>query len=120
MRTGSVSIAPMTATTTGSRRSRFMPGGVPKYIHVYDDGRPGERYTVVFTGRYTSKTSGQHWYIGASAHPYHPQGFGTVGESRKQIDSPIYGHLGKKISWKDLPPDVKKFVISVYSDLWDL
>lgn len=105
------------------RAERLLPGGEPRYVHVYDNGGESfDRYTVVFTGRYTHKTGGVHWYLGASEHPFHPQGFGQTGESRthQQIDYPTYGHLGKKIKFKDLPPDVKKFTLQVYRDLWDL
>ncbi len=100
----------------------------PKYIHCYDNGgRSYDRYTIVFTGRYRHKTGykgdkrlGSFWYIGASEHPSHPQGFGTVGENDKQIDYPAYGHLGKKVKFAMLPDDVRKFVWDVYADLWDL
>jgi hypothetical protein len=106
-----------------ARRQRFLPGGKPRYVHVYDNGgETFDRYTVVFTGRYTHKTGGEHMYIGASAHPFHPQGFGQHGysEPHKQIDYPSYGHLGKKISFDALPPDVQKMTLNTYEDLWDL
>src|SRR5574337_1921229 len=104
-----------------SRHDRLLPGGIPRYVHVYDNGgKTFDRYTVVFTGRYRHKTGGEFWHIGASEHPFHPQGFGQHGFSREQIDYPTYGHLGKKIRFQDLPPDVQKVTLSTYKDLWDL
>jgi hypothetical protein len=42
--------------------------------------------------------------IGASEHPFHPQGFG-------QHCAAMPGrHLGKRVAIKNLPPDVQKFV----------
>jgi len=103
------------------RPSALMPAGTPRYVHVYDNGgKTADRYTIVFTGRYRHKTNGSFVHLGASAHPFHPQGVGMHGESRDQIDYPSYGHLGKKIGFKDLPPDVQKFVVITYKDIWSL
>jgi hypothetical protein len=109
------------------RMNRLMPNGEPKYVRVYDnDGRTLDRYTVVFTGNY-----GEYkLYVGMSAYPYHPQGFCQHGESEILIDArknswgavPIgrENHLGKRISFNDLPIDCKKVVISDYKDIWSL
>jgi hypothetical protein len=47
---------------TANRLLSLMPNGVPKYVRVYDNGgKSFDRYTVVFTGRYTHKTGGACW-----------------------------------------------------------
>lgn len=103
------------------RAARLLPGGKPRYVRVYDNGGESfDRYTVVFTGRYRHKTGGSFWYLGMSARPFHPQGFGQHGESDRQIDYPTYGHLGKKISFDGLPADCQRCVLQTYRDLWDL
>ena len=114
----------MNKKTAEARIEKFMPGGIPRYLHCYDNGdRPDatyDRYTIVFTGRYRHKTGGDFIHLGSSEHPFHPQGFGQHGSSQTQIDSPTYGHLGKKIKFTDLPPDVQKFALGDYKDLWGL
>ncbi len=80
-------------------------------VRCYDAGdQVGDRYTVVYTGHYRHLTARQQLHVGMSARPFHPQGIGMHGESPKDIDRPSYGHLGKKISFDDLPPDCKKLV----------
>lgn len=104
-----------------ARRERLLPDGQPRYVHVYDNGGESiDRYTVVFTGRYTQKTGGEHWYLGMSGAPFHPQGMGQHGESQKQIDWPSYGHLGKKIPFEKLPADCQQCALQTYCYLWDL
>lgn len=118
-----------------NRYARLMSNGEPKMIRCYDNGGPDkvrtlkdgtkssgtlDRYTVVFTGRYTHKTNGAFWYVAMNAGPFHPQGFYQHGESNHQpIDRPTYGHLGKKIRFEDLPEDCQKAVIQDYLYLWD-
>jgi hypothetical protein len=107
------------------RLERIMPGGKPRYIRVYDNGGPDreggsiDRYTVVFTGNYPGR-GGLCRYVGMSGAPFHPQGFGQHGESETIIDRPTYGHLGKKITFADLPEDCQRLVISDYRYYWEL
>lgn len=42
------------------------------------------------------------------------------GESETPVDYPRYGHLGKKIAFTALPPDVQKCTLQHYRELWDL
>lgn len=98
----------------------FKPDGTPKYLHVYDQPESGDRYTIVFTGKYRHKTGGVFWYVSSSAYPTHPQGIYQHGESKTQIDYPSHGHLGKKISFSQLPEEVQKLVLRDYRDLNDL
>lgn len=99
-----------------------MPDGIPRYVRVYDNtGETADRYTVVFTGRYTHKTGGAFWYLGMSCMPFHPLGIGQHGESKYQpVDRPGYSHLGKKIKFTDLPEDCKRATLQTYTDLWDI
>jgi len=103
------------------RYDSLLPEGKPRYIRCYDNqGLTIDRYTVVFTGRYTHKTNGDFIDLSMNSNPYHPQGFGQYGYSDYPIDRPAYSHLGKKIKFDDLPEDCKKLVLSDYIDLWDL
>lgn len=104
------------------RKERLIPNNTPRYIRCYDNqGESLDRYTVVYTGRYTHKTGRAFWYLGMNSAPFHPQGIGQHGESMYQpIDRPTYSHLGKKIKFEDLPEDCKKAVIQDYVYLWDI
>jgi len=64
---------------------------------VYDNGgKTADRYTIFLDGS----------VYGMDNHPFHPQGFGQyVGEASEL--APPGPHLGKKISVKKLPDDVK-------------
>lgn len=110
------------------RINRLMPDGKPRYVRCYDNGgRSMDRYTVVYTGRYKQigvpagqykKNSRYFEYIGMSAHPF--QGFGQHGEHTQPIDRPSYSHLGKKISFDELPEDCKQCVLQDYKDNWNI
>lgn len=106
------------------RTESLIPNGIPKWIRVYDNGgETFDRYTCVFTKKACTNTHGDRWfqYVGMSANPFHPQGFGQHGESdRRPVDKPTYSHLGKKIKFEDLPEDCRKLVISDYKELWDI
>jgi len=107
-------------STATTRSEKFMPNGIPKNVRVYDNGGESfDRYTVVFTGNYKGR-NGICNYLAMSEHPTHPQGFGQHGDSPQVIDKPTYGHLGKKITFNDLPPDCQKVVIADYKDYWQI
>jgi hypothetical protein len=111
--------------TKAQRRERLLPGGIPRYVRVYDNGGPDtekgtiDRYTVVFTGNYPGR-AGICRYLGMSGAPYHPQGFGQHGESATIIDWPVYGNLGRKIKFQDLPEDCQKLAMEDYLYYWGL
>lgn len=115
-------------TPKQARHERLMPGGIPRYIRVYDEPTTADRYTVVFTGRYAGRPVGGCDYVGMSADPFHPCGFGQHGESRTVIDAPggwppAMGrkcHLGKRIPFTDLPAPCQQLVLTDYRGLWDL
>jgi hypothetical protein len=93
----------------------------PRYVRIYDNGgATADRYTVVYT-RKSDKYDGVRWYqhVGMSAQPYHPQGVCQHGfSSDSQIDYPRYSHLGRKITWDDLPTDCQSVVAADYRDRW--
>ena len=110
------------------RRKRLYPQGIPRYVRIYDNGgvmAPNGSYDQ-YTISLTKKSELRHFfYIAASKHPYHPQGFGQHMSNRNfPIDRPdgkkITKFLGKKIQFKDLPIDVKRMVKDDYMDLWNL
>jgi len=114
--------------TLKARRARLFKGETPRYIRCYDNGgltaENGslDRYTI----SYTRKSELRHFfYVAASEYPFSPQGFGQHMSNRNfPIDRPngkcLTKHLGKKIQFKDLPPDVKRMVKDDYMDLWNL
>lgn len=103
------------------RKARLMPDDVPRYIRCYDNQEPGtERYTVVYTGNYRHKTQGSHLFVGMNESPFHPLGIGQHGESQLPLDKPTYSHLGKKITFHDLPHQCKELVRDDYAYIWDL
>lgn len=122
--------------TQEARKERLMPNNIPKYVRVYDNGGTGcggtfDRYTVVFSGNYrrrlpTGEFDCDCLYVGMSANPFHPQGFGQHGENPYPIDAkdgwaPAIGrkcHLGIRINFSDLPPDCQKLVRDDYNDIW--
>jgi hypothetical protein len=64
-----------------------------------------------------------------SASPFHPQGFGQHGESKRQIDvnksgfAPAMGrknHLGTRIPFYALPMDCQNLVLRDYRNIWNL
>jgi len=99
------------------RRERLLPGGKPRYVRCYEsrDDCP-DKYTVVFT-----KLQGQGChYVGMSAEPFHPQGIGQHGWHDVMIDQPSHKHLGRRISFDDLPPNCQKLVLQDYVEFWNL
>jgi hypothetical protein len=86
-------------------------------IDCWDNGgRTADRYSIAITGLQSTRRNGQtvyHTYwLGASAAPFHPQGFGQHGgeiDTRDYFRS-RYTHLGHPIDFLDLPPDVQRFI----------
>jgi hypothetical protein len=118
------------ATRREERAARLFKDGAPRWIRAYDNGgETGDRYTVVYTHLQGKVERGWCQYVGMSAHPFHPQGFGQHGEAPRAIDTnksgfaPAIGrtcHLGKRIAFTDLPPDCRKLVVQDYREFWNL
>jgi hypothetical protein len=102
------------------RFERLMPNGIPRYIRIYDNGgKTFDRYTVVFTHNFPNRNR-KCLVRAMSKNPKSPQGFGMLEEYNEIIDFPSYGHLGKRITFKQLPDDCKDIVISDYVNIWNL
>lgn len=80
-------------------------------IRVFDnEGDSFDRYTIVNINDHERMTPDGAIYgaLGASENPFSPMGFG-------QHTSAMVGeHLGKEITFDDLPEDVQKFVIQSF------
>ena len=112
-------------TTVVERMKRLIVDGAPQEIICFDNsGETWDRYTVLFTGPYIHLTAGAAIYIGMSARPTDPQGFGQHGEAGTVYvtlhDHADYAHWGKRIKFKDLPEECQAVVMNDYRDLWDL
>jgi hypothetical protein len=110
------------STKMQNRINRLLPNGFPRYVRCYDSGEgTGDRYTVVFTGRYQADRRRPAFvYLGMDAHPFHPQGIGMHGDSKTLIDRPAYSHLGKKIPFQSLPLDCQRCALNTYRSIWGL
>ena len=74
-----------------------------KRIKCYDNGgRSCDRYTVAYLD--WDMDRGLYSGVGMSALPFNPQGFG------QHCTMKLGRHLGKRIMFKDLPPDCQKLV----------
>ena len=103
-----------------SRYDRLMPNGKPRYVRCYlSKCNVTDPYTIVYTGRYIY-ADGYKLYVSMGLTPHLPNGFCQHGESKYYIDRPSYKHLGKRISFDDLPLVCKKIVISDYMYIWEL
>jgi len=83
-------------------------------LRCYDNGgKTFDRYTVVpprWAKEERENKPGSFCAIGASAYPFAPQGFGQT------VSATPGPHLGKRVKWADLPPDVQKFARQVFPD----
>jgi hypothetical protein len=74
-------------------------------IQIYDnEGKTFDRYTVVYMDE-PEDHQGLLACVGMSEHPFHPQGFGMHSSASPGL------HLGKRISFRDLPPDCQRIVL---------
>lgn len=75
-------------------------------LRIYDNGgKTFDRYTIVpprWARAYIERL-GAFAALGASEHPFHPQGFGQHVSAFPGL------HLGRRIHWNALPPDVQRF-----------
>lgn len=75
-------------------------------LRIWDNrGASFDRYTIM-PPRWAKRDYCAHgtWdAIASSEHPFHPQGFGQHTTAKPGT------HLGRRIAWGDLPPDVQQF-----------
>ena len=105
-----------------ARLASLLPGGKPKHVRIYDNGgRTADRYTVVFCGNYKGRPVGWTLMLHMNSKVGRP-GYGISGhqEVRGVPDHPRYSHLGKKISFDDLPELCQQATLEDYKDLWRL
>jgi hypothetical protein len=86
-------------------------------FRIYDNGGSSlDRYTIFppeASPYYHRHKDGRIEVIASSEDPYHPQGFG-------QWTSAMPGkHLGKRISWEDLPEPVKRHARQSFPDCFE-
>lgn len=86
-------------------------------LRCYDNGgRSYDRYTILpprWAPEYREGWSdgGMLWQaIGCSAYPFHPQGFG------QHVTAMPGSHLGKRVHWDTLPPDVQQFARQIFPE----
>lgn len=75
-------------------------------LRIYDNGgKTFDRYTILPPrwARQYKERNGLFDAIGASEHPFAPQGFG------QSVSAAPGAHLGKRIAWGALPVDVQRF-----------
>lgn len=101
---------------------KYTETGEPKRIRIYDNGGATvDRYAVIFTHAVQdSRDTGRVYYsVFMSERPFSPQGFGQHDCKPYRYDIPSYKHLGKRITFSDLPPDCQKLVRSDYRELYE-
>lgn len=116
------------------RAARLMPGGVPRYVRIYQ-GEGAPPYCAVFTGK---KAEG--FYRDMSSNPYHPQSMGLSNSAEhgridcgwdrtrgRYVWPPPVGRkntycpsLGKRIRFADCPPKVQECIVQDYKTIWSL
>jgi len=97
------------------RAERLMPGGVPRYIRVWEHPTSAEQYCIVFTKKTLDR--GVFMSLGLSAQPFHPWGICQHSETRFPNGSKEWG---KRIKFEDLSADCQRLVIDDYKYIWDL
>jgi hypothetical protein len=82
-------------------------------LRCYDNnGRTFDRYTIIpprWDKLYIERR-GLFAAIGASENPYAPQGFGM------HVSAVPGAHLGKRVSWDKLPPNVQDFARQAFPE----
>lgn len=74
-----------------------------KRVRLYDNGgKTADRYTAVYLDHV--ERGGMYGCRGMSSDPFHPQGVGMYGAAMPGR------HLGRRISWEDLPAPCRRAV----------
>lgn len=72
-------------------------------IRCYDDGKSGDRYTVVYLDC-PERAINVFEAVAMSEAPFHPQGCG------QHCAASLGRHLGKRIRFSDLPADCQRLI----------
>lgn len=85
---------------------------VANNVDIHDAGEDfADRYTVVFKSVPVERRPGFYLCVGMSAYPFHPQGVGMHSEAMAG------DHLGKRITFEQLPPDCQTLVRRDLADI---
>ena len=83
-------------------------------LRIYDNGgRSADRYTLIpprWAGAEYRERSGLWVCFGCNSEPFHPQGIGMYSSA---APGP---HLGRRIAWSALPPDVQRAARKSFPD----
>lgn len=75
-------------------------------VKLYDNGgKTADRYSLFVPS--VNEPGKEDWYS-FSESPYHPQGVGMYGGA--DYPMPSYRHMGRLISYSDLPEQAKRYV----------
>lgn len=97
-------------------RKLFTKDENPRYLRIYDYGGTHlDRYTIVFTGNYKGR-DGICRYIACGDSP---DVYYQHMESEDIIDRPEHSHLGKAITFDELPPAIRSRIMEEYIDIWN-
>ena len=86
--------------------------GSPLRIYDYGD-KVEDRYTILpprWARAYRHRDCNTWEGIATNAYPFHPQGFG------QHIECPAGPHLGKRITWQDLPEQAQQFARQTFPE----
>lgn len=101
--------------TKQQRKENLLPGGVPKWIRVFDSGdKFADRYTVIFTHAHSFGMRGYTVGVGMSINPFYPQGVGYHFDYPNHVYNGRSG--GKRITYQDLSEDCQRLVMNDYMD----
>lgn len=91
---------------------RWLDGDCPAgVLAIFDHPNTFDRYTVIYRDVIESHRGPILTYVGASEHPFHPQGFGQHGEMEAHEAATFrYANNRHACKWSDLPPDVQRLV----------
>lgn len=123
-----------------AREGRLLPGGVPRWVRVYDDAEWSPAvFIVVFTGKVShegdegSRSARFYPYIMLGEEPTtEPQACENKGQpidtTREYRNGwfwpPAIGrkhyNLGKRIAFTDLPAACQKIALETYRELWGI
>jgi len=86
-------------------------------IRIWDNGgKTLDRYSIAISGMMEKDGVPYTYFLGASEDPFHPQGFGMhCSEIPTYEMRGSWKHLGKRITFFELPPDVQRFLMDEFN-----
>jgi hypothetical protein len=107
-------------TSLKDKTRRLFTDGTPNKLRCYDLGPNSsyDRYVVVFGHKRTD--SGEFMHVSMSDNPKHPLGVYIHEFTEESIDDEECEHLGKQITFFELPVDCQDLIMEDYFKLWNL